>query len=98
MHVSLLTIVFAFAYRPWYVLFHIQSPFTEVSLQNGSHTTAVTGENLLYLGNSAYLGMIAALSSSSMIVHLLAPRCCIGLDPDLAMILSHQKWDAYTPK
>ena len=41
-------IFFALSYKPWYILFHDHSAFINVSFLSGLHTTAVTGENLLW--------------------------------------------------
>ena len=65
MYVSLLTIVFAFSYRSWYILFHIQSVFTEVSLYV-AHTPLLSLVKT-NLDNSVYQGMNAAFSSSSVV-------------------------------
>ena len=45
MHISFI-MAFAFSYKSWYMLFHVQSAFVDVSLHRGSHTSAVVGENM----------------------------------------------------
>ena len=57
----------------------------EVSLCNGSHTCAVTCENL---GNSVYPGMITALSLSLEVACLLGLGFCLDLNCHLAILLS----------
>ena len=84
MPASLFTIVYAFSYRSWYILFHVKSVYTEVSWHSGSHTSAVTYENL---GDLVYPGITAAFSSCSVVAHLLVLEIYLDLDSYLAMEL-----------
>ena len=89
MHTSLLTNLFAFSYKSWYIVFDVQS----VLLRPACIVAHIPMQSLVrtYLGNLVFPGMAAALSLSLVVACLLAIEFCLVPDTHLTVKLFCQR-------
>ena len=94
MHASHLITFFALSYRPWYILFHVQSVFTDVKF---SQWFAYFCSHWLktYLGNLVHPNMTAVPFLSLVIACLLVLELFLSLGLHLVLKLSHQRWECW---